>query len=39
MQYKPKIGEAGHNGYYIDAVAIDYVAGDNTAAVGQPPQP
>jgi hypothetical protein len=39
MQYKPKIGEAGHNGYYIDAVAIDYVSGDNTAAAGQQPKP
>jgi hypothetical protein len=39
MQYKPKIGEAGHNGYYIDALAIDYVTGDNTAAVGQPHNP
>jgi hypothetical protein len=39
MQYKPKIGEAGHNGYYIDAVAIEYVTSDKTAAVGQPPKP
>jgi hypothetical protein len=39
MQYRPRIGEEGHTGYYIDAIAIDYVAGDNTAAAVQPPKP
>lgn len=39
MQYKPRIGEAGHNGYYIDALAIDYAAGANTAATGQSSNP
>ncbi len=39
MQYTPKIGEGGHIGYYIDALAIDYAAGDNTAAAGQQPKP
>ena len=32
MQYKPKVGEAGHTGYYIDALAIDYATGASTAA-------
>ena len=31
MQYIPRIGEGGHIGYYIDALAIDYAAGANTA--------
>jgi hypothetical protein len=39
MQYTPKVGEGGHIGYYIDALAIDYTAGANTAATGQPPSP
>ena len=38
MQYTPRIGEGGHIGYYIDALAIDYAAGPNTAA-GQPSKP
>ena len=37
MQYKPKVGEAGHTGYYIDALAIDFTAGANTAATRQSP--
>jgi hypothetical protein len=38
MQYKPKVGEAGHTGYYIDALAIDYgTAVDPASAEGQPP--
>ncbi len=28
-EYAPTIGEAGHNGFYMDAVAIDFVAGKN----------
>jgi len=39
MQYRPRVGEAGHTGYYIDALAIDYVTGANTAAAGQPSKP
>jgi hypothetical protein len=39
MQYTPRIGEGGHIGYYIDALAIDYGAGGNTAATGEPPKP
>jgi hypothetical protein len=41
MQYTPRIGEGGHVGYYIDAIAIDYQPGANTAdAAGQhPPKP
>ena len=39
MQYTPRIGEGGHIGYYIDALAIDYEAGANTAAAGQPSKP
>ena len=39
MQYKPRVGEAGHTGYYIDALAIDYSAGSNTAAAGQASKP
>jgi hypothetical protein len=39
MQYKPKLGEEGHTGYYVDAVAIDYPSGANTAATGQPSKP
>jgi hypothetical protein len=34
MQYKPKLGEEGHTGYYVDALAIDYPPGANTAATG-----
>jgi hypothetical protein len=39
MQYTPKVGEGGHIGYYIDALAIDYAAGANTAAAGQQSKP
>jgi hypothetical protein len=39
MQYRPRVGEEGHTGYYIDAIAIDYVNGANTAASGQPSGP
>jgi hypothetical protein len=39
MQYTPKVGEGGHIGYYIDALAIDYAAGDNATATGQQPKP
>lgn len=39
MQYRPRVGEEGHTGYYIDAIAIDYVAGANTAAAGRPSKP
>ncbi len=39
MQYTPRIGEGGHIGYYIDALAIDYAADANTAAAGQPSKP
>jgi len=40
MQYKPRVGEQGHTGYYIDALAIDYATGASTAAgTGQPPKP
>ncbi len=39
MQYKPKLGEEGHTGYYVDALAIDYPSGVNTAATGQPSKP
>ncbi len=39
MQYKPKLGEEGHTGYYVDALAIDYRSGANTAATGQPSKP
>jgi hypothetical protein len=39
MQYKPKLGEEGHTGYYVDALAIDYASGANTAATGQPSKP
>ena len=36
---RPRVGEDGHTGYYIDALAIDYVTGANTAAAGQPSKP
>jgi hypothetical protein len=39
MQYTPKVGEGGHIGYYLDAIAIDYAAGANTAAAVQQPKP
>jgi len=39
MQYTPKIGEGGHIGYYLDALAIDFGARANTAAAGQQPKP
>ena len=39
MQYKPRVGEQGHTGYYIDALAIDYATGASTAATGQPLKP
>jgi hypothetical protein len=40
MQYTPKVGEGGHVGYYLDALAIDYGAGPNTAtAGGEQPKP
>ena len=39
MQYKPRVGEQGHIGYYIDALAIDYATGASTAATGQPLKP
>jgi hypothetical protein len=39
MQYRPRVGEEGHTGYYIDAIAIDYVAGANTAAARRPSKP
>jgi hypothetical protein len=39
MQYTPKVGEAGHIGYYIDAQAIDFASSANTAAAGQPSKP
>jgi hypothetical protein len=39
MQYKPKLGEEGHTGYYVDALAIDYAPSANTAATGQPSKP
>jgi hypothetical protein len=39
MQYTPKVGEQGHMGYYIDALAIDYNSGASTAATGQPAAP
>jgi hypothetical protein len=39
MQYTPKVGEQGHMGYYIDALAIDYNPGASTAATSQPPAP
>ncbi len=43
MEHTRRIGEAGHNGFYIDAVAINYVrAEDKSAADGAlsaPPRP
>jgi len=39
MQYKPKLGEEGHTGYYVNAIAIDYASGASTAATGQPSKP
>lgn len=38
MQYTPRIGEGGHIGYYIDALAIDYRTDVNTGSADQPPQ-
>jgi hypothetical protein len=39
MQHHPRVGEAGHTGYYIDAVAITYSSGSNTTAKEQPSTP
>jgi hypothetical protein len=39
MQYRAKVGEEGHTGYYINGIAIDYTSGSNTAATGRPPTP
>jgi hypothetical protein len=39
MQYRPKVGEEGHTGYYINGIAIDYASGTSTAATGQPSTP
>jgi len=39
MQYRPKVGEEGHTGYYINGIAIDYTSGPSTAATGPPPAP
>jgi hypothetical protein len=39
MQYTPKVGEGGHIGYYLDAIAIEYTASANTAAAGQQSKP
>jgi hypothetical protein len=32
MEHMRRIGEVGHSGYYIDAVAIDYVHGNGTGS-------
>ena len=40
MEHTRRIGEPGHNGYYVDAIAIDYGSGAKTAvAAGQPTKP
>jgi hypothetical protein len=40
MEHTRRIGEPGHSGYYVDALAIDYGAEAKTAAAaGQPPKP
>jgi hypothetical protein len=39
MQHHPRIGEEGHTGYYIDAVAITYASGSKTAATDNAPTP
>ncbi len=37
MEHTRRIGEPGHSGLYIDAVAIDYVPQAKTAAANAPP--
>lgn len=39
MEHTRRIGEPGHSGYYVDALAIDYGSDAKTAAAGQPPKP
>ena len=39
MQHHPRVGEAGHTGYYIDAVAITYISASSTTAKEQPSNP
>jgi len=37
MEHTRRIGEAGHNGFYVDAVAINYGAGEDNSNVADPP--
>jgi hypothetical protein len=39
MQHHPRIGEEGHTGYYVDAVAITYSSGSSTTAKELPSNP
>jgi hypothetical protein len=34
MEHTRRIGEAGHSGFYIDAIAIDYATSDNKQSSG-----
>jgi hypothetical protein len=36
-EHTHRIGEAGHNGYYVDAVAINYLATDDHQPAGRKP--
>jgi hypothetical protein len=39
MEHTRRLGEAGHNGFYIDAVAISYVKAESSNASGPPSRP
>jgi hypothetical protein len=36
MEHTRRIGEAGHNGFYIDAIAINYTKTENNSASDEP---
>ena len=37
MQHHPRVGEEGHSGFYIDALAIEYTKGSGASAASNPP--
>ena len=37
MQHHPRVGEAGHTGFYIDALAIEYTNGSSASAASNQP--
>ncbi len=39
MQHHPRVGEEGHTGFYIDALAIEYTSAASAAAASNPPAP